>query len=193
MAALAVAVIASTAIAQEGERVRLRGTIDTVNGDTLAMTTGAGEQVTLTLTDETRISGTAPRSIDDIGPGTFLASAGERRDDGRIYAVEVRIFDREIPARQFEYDLGPQSVMTNAPVAEVMSVGEGNVIKVTLEGGEAVEYVIEPDVPIYVTEPADRSLLVPGAYIVVNGTRLPDGTHVAGSITAERDGLKPAN
>jgi hypothetical protein len=32
-----------------------------------------------------------------------------------------------------------------------------------------------PETPIYVIEPADRGLLVPGAYVVVNATQLPTG------------------
>ena len=40
-------------------------------------------------------------------------------------------------------------------------------------------------------EPADRSVLTPGIYIVASAQRMPDGTLIATSINAERDGLKP--
>ena len=79
--------------------------------------------------------------------------------------------------------------MTNATVAEVVSVENGEVLKVTHKDGES-ELVIGPDVPIYSTEPADRSLLVPGIYIVAFARKMPDGTIIANSITAERDGLQ---
>ena len=193
VAAFAVATLVSAAVAQEGTPQRVRGTIDALDGDTLTVTSGEGEKFTLALTSETRISAPAAGAWDDIVPGTFLASAGERRDDGRIHAVEVRIFPQGLPnARQFDYDLGPNSVMTNAPVAEVVAVNDGNLVKVTLPEGET-EYVIGPDVAIFVQEAADRSVLIPGAYVVINGTKMPDGTIVARSILAERNGLKPGN
>jgi Domain of unknown function (DUF5666) len=193
VAAAAIAALATAAAAQDGTPQRIRGTIDSLNGDTLTVTSGDGERFTVALTSETRISAPAARSLEDIVPGTFLASAGDRRADGRIYAVEVRIFPQGLAnARQFDYDLGPNSVMTNAPVAEVASVSEGNLVKVTLPEG-VVEYVIGPDVPIFVQETADRSVLVPGAYVVINATKMPDGNIVGRNILAEKNGLRPGN
>jgi hypothetical protein len=198
VAALAMAAAATTALAQaqapaqQGTAQRVRGTIDAVDGDKLMVTARDGQKVTLTLTSDTTVNGTTPRSPDDIKPGTFLASAGEKRDDGKIYAVEVRIFPEARNAGQRAFDLGPSSVMTNASVTEVSEVPEGRLVKVTWPDGQG-EYIVGPDVPIYVTEPADRSLLVPGAYIVAGARLMPDGLMMATSITAERNGLKPGN
>jgi hypothetical protein len=201
LAALALATAATTAFAQApapapaapppGDPIRLRGTIDSLDGDKITITTKAGDKMTLTIPADARISGTTPKSWDDIKPGVFLASAGEKRD-GKIYAIEVRIFATAATGRQFDWDLGANSVMTNATVTEVSEVPEGHLIKVTWPDG-AGEYVVTPEVPIYATEPADKSLLVAGAYVLINGRKLPDGAMTANSITAERNGLKPAN
>jgi len=194
-AAVLVASLSTTVLAQapEGTPERVRGTIDSLEGDTLHVTTREGQPITVALTAETTVSGTVPRSLDEIGPGTYVASAGMPGPDGRINAVEVRIFPEELRGRgdgHRPFDLAPDSSMTNATVAEVVSVENGEVLKVTHKDGES-ELVIGPDTPIYSTELADRSLLQPGIYIVAFARKMPDGTIIANSVTAERDGLRP--
>jgi hypothetical protein len=204
VAALALATITTTAFAQAqapapaapapppGDPIRLRGTIDSLDGDKLTITTKAGDKVTLTVPADARISGTTPKTMDEVKVGAFLATTTVPKD-GKLVAIDVRVFaPGNIQGRQFAYDLGENSLMTNATVTEVTEVPEGRLVKVTWPDGQG-EYIVPADLVIYTTEPADKSLLVAGAYVVINGRKLPDGTMTANSISAERNGLKPGN
>ena len=89
------------------------------------------------------------KSLSDIKPGDFLASTGMKGTDGKIHAIEVRIFPKATPdgGRQFPWDLGADSVMTNATVGTVDQTPNGPLVHVKFTGGES-EYTIGPDVPI---------------------------------------------
>ena len=59
-------------------------------------------------------------------------------------------------------------------------------MRVTFPNGERT-VLVTPDTPIWTTTPGDASLLVPGAYVVVNTRRLDDGTYTATSVTVEKE------
>ena len=46
---------------------------------------------------------------------------------------------------------------------------------------------------MFTTVPGDRSLLVPGAYVVMNTAVAADGTISAAGLAVSKDGVKPAN
>ena len=51
--------------------------------------------------------------------------------------------------------------------------------------------MIGPDTPIWSTEPGDASLVVPGAYVVINARKLDDGSYTATNIMIEKNGTRP--
>ncbi|MCC6983593.1 MAG: hypothetical protein IT535_10015, partial [Bauldia sp.] len=53
--------------------------------------------------------------------------------------------------------------------------------------------MIGPETPIWTTTAGDASLLVAGAYAVINTRKLDDGTYTATSVTVEKDGTRPTN
>jgi hypothetical protein len=133
------------------------------------------------------------RSLADIKPGDFVASTGIKDKDGKIHAIEVRIFPKATPdgGRQFAWDLSPDSVMTNATVGTVSQTPEGEVLHVTFKGGES-EYSVGPDVPVLASAPGDMSLLKPGIAVFVIALKHPDGSLTSSRLYAEKDGVKPA-
>ncbi len=127
--------------------VRIRGTVDKLDGDTLTVKTKDGQTQTITVADKS-VQYLVKKSLSDIKAGDFLASTGVKGTDGKIHAVEVRIFPKATPdgGRQFAWDLSPDSVMTNATVGQVTQTPNGPLVHVTFTGGES-EYTIGPDVP----------------------------------------------
>jgi hypothetical protein len=144
------------------------------------------------VTDATRIQSLVKKSLADIKAGDFLASTGVKGTDGKLHAIEVRIFPQAQPdgGRQFAWDLGLDSVMTNATVGTVTEAPQGKVVHVKFKDGES-EYSIGPDVPILANAPGDMSLLKPGAAVFVIALKKPDGTVTAARLYAEKDGIKP--
>lgn len=178
---------------QGGARVRVAGMIEELNGNVLTVDTANSQKQSVTLSPDLQVYGVERRQISDIKPGDFVASGGVRGTDGKIHAVEVRIFPDSLHGvgeGQRPWGARSEGVMTNATVGTVSRAGDGGVIHVTYKGGQS-EFTIDPDVPILAYVPADRGLLKPGAAIVATATKQPDGSLTASRITAEKNGVKP--
>jgi hypothetical protein len=177
-----------------GARVRVAGTVDKLDGDKLTVVdTKGGQPITVVLADNAAVFGVEKRTIADIKPGDFLASGGVKGTDGKIHAVEVRIFPESLRGTgegQRPWDVKPDGVMTNATVGTVSQSPEGGVIRVKYKGGES-EYTVGPEVPVLAYVAGDRSLLKPGAAIFTVADKKPDGTLTTGRVTAEKNGVKP--
>jgi|AmaraimetFIIA100_FD_contig_101_331578_length_1560_multi_5_in_0_out_0_2 hypothetical protein len=177
-----------------GARVRVAGTVDKLDGDKLTVVdTKGGQPITVVLADNAAVFGVEKRTIADIKPGDFLASGGVKGTDGKIHAVEVRIFPESLRGTgegQRPWDVKPDGVMTNATVGTVSQSPQGGVIHVKYKGGES-EYTVGPEVPVLAYVAGDRSLLKPGAAIFTVADKKPDGTLTTGRVTAEKNGVKP--
>ena len=193
--AVLVALFAIPALAQnppEGTPTRVRGVVEKLTGQTLAVKSREGEVLTIALAPDVAIQTLVKKTLTDIKPGDFVASTGIKDKDGKIRAIEVRIFPAATSdgGRQFAWDLGPDSVMTNATVGTVTKAPEGTVLHVTFKGGES-EYSVGPDVPVLANAPGDISMLKPGATVFVIALKKPDGSLTSSRIYAEKDGVKP--
>ena len=194
LAAVVIALIAMPAFAQAppaAAPARIRGTVDKLDGQALTVKQRDGQIVTVTVAPNA-VQTLVKKSLADIKPGDFVASTGIKDKDGKIHAIEVRIFPKAEPngGRQFAWDLSPDSVMTNATVGTVTQAPEGEVLHVTFKGGES-EYSIGPDVPVLAAAPGDMSLLKPGVAVFVIAMKHPDGSLTSARLYAEKDGIKP--
>jgi hypothetical protein len=189
---LAVPALAQTPAAPQGTPTRIRGTVDKLDGNTLTVKTKDGQSLSIALADNVVIQYLVKKSLADIKTGDFLASTGVKGTDGKIHAIEVRIFPKATPdgGRQFAWDLGADSVMTNATVGTVTQTPNGPLVHVSFTGGES-EYTIGPDVPILAGADGDKSLLTPGAAVFVIALKHDDGTITSGRLYVEKDGVKP--
>jgi hypothetical protein len=173
-------------------RERVAGTIDRLAGDELVVAERDGPTQHVRLSATVKIYAVEKRRLSDIKPGEFLASGGVRGTDGKIHAVEVRIFPEALrgPGYQRPWNVKPQGVMTNATVGTVSQTDKGGVVHVTYKGGES-EYTVGPEVPILAYVPGDRSLLKPGAAVLMLAQKMPDGNLSTDRVTAEKNGVKP--
>jgi hypothetical protein len=195
LAAVAVGLFVVPALAQTppaNPPVRIRGTVEKLDGDNLTVKARDGSDVKVALTPTTRMQNLVKKTLADVKPGDFLASTGMKGTDGKIHAIEVRIFPEAQPdgGRQFAWDLGSDSVMTNATVGTVTEAPQGKVVHVKFKDGES-EYSIGPEVPILAPVPADKAVLKPGAAVFLAGPKGPDGTVTATFMYVEKDGIKP--
>jgi len=191
IALLAPPVLAQTPPATTAMRVA--GTVDKLDGNNLTVSMKDGQAVTVVLADNAAVFGVEKRTVADIKPGDFLASGGVKGTDGKIHAVEVRIFPETLRGTgegQRPWDAKPDGVMTNATVGTVSQSPEGGVIHVKYKDGES-EFTVGPEVPVLAYVAGDRSLLKPGAAIVTVAQKKPDGTLTTGRVTAEKDGVRP--
>jgi hypothetical protein len=173
--------------------MRVAGTVEKLDGNNLTVNMKDSQAVTVVLADNAAVFGVEKRTVADIKPGDYLASGGVKGTDGKIHAVEVRIFPETLRGTgegQRPWDVKPDGVMTNATVGTVSQSPAGGVIHVKYKEGES-EYTVGPEVPVVAYVAGDRSLLKPGAAVVTIAQKKPDGTLTTGRVTAEKNGVKP--
>jgi hypothetical protein len=196
LAAAVISLFTLQALAQtpapDGTPTRVRGTVDKLDGQNLMVKSRDGQSVTVALAPDVEVLALEKKTLADIKPGDFVASTGVKDKDGKIHAIEARIFPKATPdgGRQFAWDLMPDSVMTNATVGTVTKAAQGAVLHVKFTGGES-EYSIGPEVPILASATGDKSLLKPGAAVFVIALKKADGTVTSARLYAEKDGVKP--
>ena len=127
-----------------------------------------------------------------IQSGTFIGTASEPSADGSLSALEVLVFPeaaRGTGEGHSQWDLKPGSMMTNATVASIAPGAKGRTMTLRYKDGEKTIFV--PDgVPIVTVKPGDRSLLVPGAKVIVF-SQVRNGQPTALRALAGRDGFSP--
>lgn len=181
------------ALAQEsGTQMRIRGTVQSFDGNTLSVATESDGTVAFALPETIGINGVARRSAEDVAKGGFIGTTATRDADGNWRASEVHIFPESMRGAgegHYPWDF-PGSTMTNATVSGTAAAGDGRKLVLSYEGGET-EVLIEPQTDIVALVDGDRSLLVPGAAVFVLGQLGADGSFTPFAIIAEKDGVEP--
>ena len=193
--AVLIALIAVPALAQnppQGTPVRVRGTVDKLDGKDLIVKGKDGQAQTVILADDARVIALVKKTIADFKPGDTVASTAVKDKDGKLHAIEVRILAQPFAdgGRQFAWDLSPDSVMTNATIGTITKTPDGAVFHVTFKDGES-DYTIGPDTAVLGNGPADLSALTPGVAVVAFANKGGDGKISSRVVFVEKDGIKP--
>ena len=137
VAALVSVCMALPASAQES--VRIRGTVERIEGPVYVVKNRDGTEVKLTLTDNPLFVVIVPSTMADIKQGMFVGSAGMMQDDGVQKAIEVHIFPESMRGTgegHYDWDLLPKSKMTNANVEHAVTGVDGQTLSVKYKDGE---------------------------------------------------------
>lgn len=172
------------AASQQAE-LRIRGTVEKLDNTSLVLQGNDGAASSVSLDSETAVFINQPSSLRAIKAGDYVASAAVKGADGKLRSKELRIFPealRGIGEGQRPMD-APDTLMTNASVAEVVAAPEGQVLKVKYKDGTA-ELIVGPQVPIIAVVASDARALKPGTRVFVFATKAADGTVMARRILA---------
>jgi hypothetical protein len=194
---LAIAMVAASslsAIAQQPPTpTRVRGTVEAVDGEVLAVKSRAGEDFKLHMASDMRVVGIVKISLADIKVGSFVGATTVPGPDGSNNAVEVHVFPEDMRGTgegSRPFDLRPNSTMTNATVAESVAGNDGHTLLVKYKDGEK-KVVVTPETVVVTYVPAEKSELKPGAKIIAFFKKLPDGSFEANRISVGLNGLTP--
>jgi hypothetical protein len=169
---------APMAIAQE-QSVRVRGTIERVEGDTYIVKPRSGGEVKVKLADNVMVVALTKASLGDIKQGSYVGVAGMPQADGSQKALEVHIFPEPMRGTgdgHRSWDLQPSSTMTNGTVDQTTASADGQVLTLKYKDGEK-KIVVSADTPIVSYLPGEKSELKAGAAIfIAAATKQPDGT-----------------
>jgi hypothetical protein len=195
-AAASALLLATTASFAEGPaQVRVRGTIEVVDGAMLTVRSRDRQMVyKIKVADNAVVRGIVRASLAEIKDNAFIGVSGMPQADGSQKALEIHIFPEAMRGTgegHGPWDLIPNSTMTNATVAQMVKGVEGDVIMLKYKGGEK-KIVVVPQTRIVTFVPGDKRELQPGAKIfIATARRQDDGTLEAQSIAVGRDGLAP--
>jgi hypothetical protein len=172
---------------------RVRATIEKIDGDTLSLKARDGHMVTVVLAPDFKVVGVSKAQIGDIKPGSYIGSAAIPQADGSLKALEVTVFPPSMKGTgegHYGWDMGQNSTMTNGTVGDLL-VSNGRTMTVKYSNGGEKKITVPEDVPIVSLEPSDRSLLKPGAHVIVVPTKAADGTLTANRISVGMNGIVP--
>ena len=177
------------------DTVRIRGTIESVEGPVYVVKNRDGAELKLTVTDNPLFVAISPSTVADIKPGMFVGSAGMMQADGTQKAIEVHIFPESMRGTgegHYDWDLKPQSKMTNANVEQTVAGVDGQLLSVKYKDGEK-KLLVTPETVVVTYVPGNKDDLKPGTRIFVAAAKKqPDGTLQTPRITYGRNGAGPA-
>jgi len=186
--------ISSIAAAQQAPTVRIRGTIEAVDGAVLSIKTREGNDVKVKTSDNVVVFGVVKTSLAEIKEGSYIGVTAMPEPDGTQKAVAVHIFpeNQRGAAEGFRpWDLRANSTMTNATVAETVAGTDGQHILVKYKDGEK-KVLVPPETPIVTFVAGDKSEMKPGAKVIIFGAaKKDDGTLEANRVNVGRDGITP--
>ena len=194
---------------------RVRGTVQSSSDTSITVKTPDGKMQDIALNPGTAFVSVVKSSLDEVKDGKFIGTA--TKGDKPPVALEVVIFPAAMNGTgegHYDWDAitdttggkGPakssmtngtvkkkmlaKSSMTNGTIKSGMASGGNKTIEVTYDNGQSLKIVVPPSAPIVAFEPADKTILKPGATLfsvtVVAGDKL-DGKLVA----IGKDGVTP--
>ena len=173
---------------------RIRGDVVAIDGSNLQVKARSGETLSVKLADNYVVTAVVKIDMTAIKPGAFIGTATVPQPDGTLTSLEVLVFPESMRGSNeghYPWDLKPGSMMTNATIADVASVGQGG-RRMTLKYKDGEKSIVVPeDVPIVTFEPGDKAMLVPGAHVLLTATKQPDGSLTAARVAVGKNGLVP--
>jgi hypothetical protein len=192
LASFASICLALPAAAQE--TVRIRGTIEKVDGPVYVVKNRDGAELRLTVTDPQLYVAIVKSTMADIKPGQFVGATGVTQPDGSQKAIEVHIFPESMRGTgegHYDWDLKPNTKMTNANVEQTVAGVEGPVLSVKYKDGEK-KVLVTPETSVVSYVIGDKNDLKPGTKIFVGAAKKQaDGTVQTPRVTYGKDGLTP--
>jgi hypothetical protein len=192
---LAAALLAAgAAFAQQPPSVRVSGSVESFDGQVLAIKSAKLGEVKVNLTDNVAVYGVSEATIADIKPGSFIGVGAMPQADGSQRAIQVTVFaevQRGVGEGHRPWDARPNSTMTNGAVDKTVGSVDGQVMMVKYKGGEQ-KIVVPPDAKILAYAVGDKAELKAGARVaIIRALKKPDGSLEANRVNVGRGEVVP--
>jgi hypothetical protein len=194
LAVTSLALICAASSASAQETVRIRGTIERVEGPVYVVKNREGAEMKLTVSDPGLFVAIVKSTMADIKPGMFVGATGMTQPDGSQKAIEVHIFPESMRGTgegHYDWDLKPNTKMTNANVEQTVAGVDGPVLSVKYKDGEK-KVLVTPETAVVTYVAGSKDDLKPGTRIFVGAAKKQaDGSVQTPRITYGKDGLVP--
>ena len=191
--AACLAVWSSTANAQQPQNVRIRGTIEAVDGNSLSISMRDGRRLNVGFADNGRVFAFVPAMLSDIQVNSYIGVTAMPQPDGTQLALAIHIFmesQRGVGEGHRPWDLQPNSTMTNGVVDTTVSGVSGEMLMLKYKDGEK-RVVVTPETQIVAFAVGDKSELKAGTPVNFVAQRQPDGALTAPTINVGRGVVPP--
>jgi hypothetical protein len=193
-AAVMFALVDGSAWAQQPPAMRVSGTVESFDGQVMAIKSEKLGEVKVTITGDAAVFGVSKATIADIKPGAFIGVGAMPQPDGSQRAIQVTVFaevQRGLGEGHRPWDAKPNSTMTNGAVEKTVASVDGQVAMVKYKGGEQ-KIVIPPDATILAYAVGEKSELKPGAHVaVLRAVKKPDGSLETNRVNVGRGDVVP--
>jgi hypothetical protein len=191
----AFALAATAALAQApADMVRVRGTVQSVDGSMLTVKSRDGADLKIKLADNAVIRTVTGKTVADVKQGLFVGITAMPQPDGTQKAVEIHIFPeaaRGTGEGHRPWDLIPGSTMTNANVDSEVAISDGKKLVLKYKDGDKT-FIVPDNVKVVMFAPGTAADVKPGAKIfIVAAKKMPDGTLEAPGATVSSGGIDP--
>jgi len=188
-------VAATAALAQApADMVRVRGTVQSVDGSTLTVKSRDGADLKIKLADNPVIRTVTAKTVADVKQGLFVGITAMPQPDGTQKAVEIHIFPeaaRGTGEGHRPWDLMPGSTMTNANVDSEVAISDGKKLVLKYKDGDKT-FIVPDNIKVVMFAPGTAADVKPGAKIFIPAAKkLPDGTLEAPGATVSSGGVDP--
>lgn len=192
-AALALLVASPVLAQQPPTSSRVRGAIQSVNGDTLIVTARDGTNVMLHMPPTVRFTGVTKMTLADVKVGSYIGVTSVPGPNDTQQATEVHVFPEAMRGAgegTRPWDTRPNSTMTNGGLEKTVVGNDGHILTVKYKGGDK-QVVVTPQTEVVTFVPAERADIKPGAQIVAVTAKGADGALEATRISVGFNGLTP--
>jgi hypothetical protein len=184
----------TASVAQQAQTVRIRGTIEKVDGQVLIVKSREGDNLTVRMADNVRLTATVKAELADLKQGIYIGVTAMPQADGSQKAIAIHIFresQRGTGEGHRPWDLQPGSTMTNAAIDASVAGVDGQVLTVKYKDGEK-KVLVTPQTIIVRYVDGEKSELKAGVRVFLNNaTKNADGTVGAPTVTYGRDVAPP--
>jgi hypothetical protein len=174
--------------------VRVTGTVESFDGQVLAVKSPKLGEVKVNLTANATVFGVANATLADVKPGSYIGVGAMPQPDGSQRAMQVTVLaesQRGLGEGHRPWDAKPDSTMTNGTVDQTVAGVDGQVMMVKYQGGEK-KIIVPPDAVIRAYMIGDKSELKPGAHIaIVRAVKKPDGSLETDRVNVGRGEVVP--
>lgn len=190
--ALAALALALPASAQTPPPDRVRGQVVSVTGNALTLKDRAGKTETIGLTPDWAVTLVTPVAVDAIQPGSFIGTTEVDKPDGTGRSLEVHVFPPGVKMGEghYDWDLKPNSKMTNGTVGKVTAGHKGQELDISYPNGQR-HVVVPKNVPVVQMGPGDRTMIKPGAHVFIIAAKGQNGGLVTNHVTTGVNGAAP--
>jgi len=178
-------------LAQAGPPRSVQGTVTAVSDSSLTITKADGQSETVTLLPNRKVNVTAPVAVDQIAPGSYVATANITQADGTGVSQELRVYPPGSPAINVNrpMDASGQLIMTNGTVNTVVKSDGGRVLTVNYGTGTR-QILVKPELQVVLVSPGMLDMVKPGVKLSVATFRFAPDAPPTQIITIAKADLK---